>query len=418
MLKIINKYFRLITESKYVLLINLTDKIYSFFIFFLLAKNFSYIDYGEVVTVFTLTAILSTIISLGLPIFIQREIARNKDESSKIFSNALIAYIGLLIPYLVIAYVTYLIFYNTIDATLFMTISAAMYISSICILLNSILSGKLDFKHQFIPFLVSRSFILIFFVAGLYYLNFDLLSLLLCILTGFVLHLILLVWFVNGKEIYLRIKSFDPRYLKLILKTTMPLAASIIINYLYDKADVVLISKLLDFSKVALYNVGYGIFKTSTIAFSFILVSGFTRVSFLSRNKRAVYLFLRKYSFIVGIISIILCIFLYIFSNVIIHLFYSSKYDESIIIVKILSFGIIALGLNNLTGIILNGMGFFKTVMFITLFALIANIILNILFIPLKGIMASAIITVLTEYFIFFIEYYYLKKALISKNIK
>ena len=416
MYKITKKYFRLINESKFVLLTNLTDKIYSFLILFLFARNFSYTDYGKIVTVFTLAAVLSTITNLGLPIFIQREIARNKNDSSKIYSNIFIIYLALLIPYLVFAFAVHSIFYGSIDTLIFLTISFAIYISSICNLLNRVLSSVFDFKNEFISFLFSRLFILAFFTIGLYFLYFDIQSLLHCILIGFFLHLILLLWFVDKDKIFLIIKSFDFKYIKLILKSTLPLGAAVVINYLYDKADVLLISKILDFSKVALYNVGYGIFKTSAITFSFIFVSGFTRISFLSRNKRAISLFFKKYFFMVVSISIILCITLFVFSSSFIHFFYSAKYEDSIIILKILSFGIIALALNNLTGIILNGMGFFKVVMYITLFALLANILLNIIFIPLKGIIAASIITVLTEYFIFFVEYYYFKKAIAIKN--
>ena len=121
---------------------------------------------------------------------------------------------------------------------------------------------------------------------------------------------------------------------------------------------------------------------------------------------------MKKYFYILCVICVITAFILIIFSHFIIQLFYSSRYEESIPVLKVLSVGILAFGLNNLTGIILNGIGMYKTVMYITLFGLLVNVILNILFIPKFGIMAAAAITVITEYFVFFFEFYYLKKIL------
>ncbi len=71
MANLIGKYFRVIKNSKYVLLINIADRLFSFVIFLLLARKFSPEDYGQIVTLFTLTTVFVTIFDLGLPIFLQ-----------------------------------------------------------------------------------------------------------------------------------------------------------------------------------------------------------------------------------------------------------------------------------------------------------------------------------------------------------
>jgi O-antigen/teichoic acid export membrane protein len=50
--------------------------------------------------------------------------------------------------------------------------------------------------------------------------------------------------------------------------------------------------------------------------------------------------------------------------------------------------------------------------MYITLYALIMNVALNVLFIPVYGITAAAVLTVITEYFILILEWIYMKKIL------
>jgi len=213
-------------------------------------------------------------------------------------------------------------------------------------------------------------------------------------------------------DIQLRFRSFRISELKPVLKAAIPLGLAVIFNFMYDKIDVLLISKMKDFNEVAFYNIGYGIYKSATIGFSFLLVAGFTRISAVSNDKTAVKAFFKDHLKIITIICVIITILMFILSNVIVNLFYTDRYSGASIVIKILAFGFIGMGLNNLTGITLNGMGFFKTVMYITIYGLIVNVLLNIFFIPFYGIKAASAVSVITEYVVFFIQYYYLRKIL------
>jgi len=206
--------------------------------------------------------------------------------------------------------------------------------------------------------------------------------------------------------------SFNFKGLPGLIKISLPLGMAVIFNFLYDKIDILLISKYTDFSQVGYYNIGYGIYKASSFAFSFLLVSGLTHVSYLSRRRSAVKLFFKKYALSFLFIGIILNIILFFASDFIIKLIYTYKFANSVFILKIVSFAVIGLALNNLTGVILNGLGLFRENMYVTFTGLIINIILNFIFIPLYGIVSAAVISVITEYFIFYGDYYFIKKFL------
>ena len=64
-----------------------------------------------------------------------------------------------------------------------------------------------------------------------------------------------------------------------MISVSIPLGLAVIFNFLYDKIDILLISKLLDYNEAAFYNIAYGLFKASALGFSFLLVSGFTKVA-------------------------------------------------------------------------------------------------------------------------------------------
>ena len=181
------------------------------------------------------------------------------------------------------------------------------------------------------------------------------------------------------------------------LKITLPLFLAVVFNLLYDKVDLIIISKYLTYQDVAFYNIAYGLFKSSSLAFSFILVSGYSQVSYLSSNLKAVKLFIKKNIIVILSITITLSCLIYIFSDLIMMCIYGYKYRNSIEILKILTFATIFIGLNNLTGNVLNGLKLYKENMVVTFVALFLNLLLNVLFLPCYGIIAAAYITILTE---------------------
>jgi O-antigen/teichoic acid export membrane protein len=287
-----------------------------------------------------------------------------------------------------------------------------IYVTSLVNVCNKALSGLNDFKSQFTAFTLPRVLIAASFLIGIYVYPLTLNLLMLIMFGGFFLNFVLVIYYLNKNDVKFSIKHFSLNDIKFILKISLPLGLTVIFNFLYDKIDVLLISVFKDFTEVAFYNVGYGLYKGSTMAFSFLLVPGFSMVSSLSHSKEDVKQFFNEHFRIILTICIIVSIFLLAGADLIVNIFYTDKFQSSVIVLRILSFGIIAIGLNNLAGIVINSMGYFKVVMYITLYGLVLNFVLNIVFIPRYGMLAASVVTVITEHFVFFTEYYYLKKIL------
>lgn len=412
MSSIFKKYIRYFSESKYVLLLNLADKIFSFFILLLLARKFSTDTYGEVITIITLSTVFITIFDLGLPIFLQREISLNSTIGSNVFSKVFTISLILFVLYLVLCSVYFISFYSDISYILFAIISLMMYSAFLVTLANKALSAAGRFRQQFISFVMPRILISLFFIYGLFIYPTGLNILLFSMFMGILINLVLSLQNLKKAGIRFSFEHFSFIEAKSIIKLSLPLGLAVIFNFLYDKIDILLISKLLDFTEVAFYNIGYGLFKASAVSFSFLLVPGFTRFSAAGNNKPEIKKIFNEYFKIISAVCIVSAVFLFFLSDTIITLFYSERFTDSVIILKILAPGIIMAGLNNLTGTALNGMGYFKIVMYITLYALILNVLLNIFLLPKYGIEAAALLTVITEAFIFFIELYYLRKIL------
>lgn len=409
---IFGKYTAIISASKYVLLLNITDKLFSFFFMLLFARMLSPEEFGEIITIFTLSITLAAIFDLGLPIYMQRQITIEPHIPGEIFSAVFNTGLVVFLLYMLAGSVYFLVFYSGLPFILFMIISLTIYSSQLVNLCNRALSAKNEFKSQFYAFMLPRMLILGVFLISYLYLGFSIEILLVTMLAGFLINLLFVLVNLKKAGMKLSIKQYSLSSVIPLLLSSLPLGLAVVFNYLYDKIDILIISKMLDFSSVAYYNIGYGLFKGAAISFSFILVLAFSRISGAAADKEAVKTFFSEYFRIILVICIVAAIAAYFLADTIIPILYTQRFAEAASILKILAPAILAAGLNNLTGTTLNGMGFFKIVMFITLYALVMNVILNILFVPRFGIHASAVISVITEYFIFIVELYYLRKIL------
>lgn len=311
--------------------------------------------------------------------------------------NSVYIYFVSFLIYTPIAFVFINTIYPGIDLYISALIVLTVYFNFTSLIPYSIWSGINNFKTPFnLFFLIRIILLLVVFMLSLLYINhlfYFLFVLMISTLINFSLQLYLTNKLLNVKFIQI----FLTKNIFKILRITTPLYFAVVFNFIYDKIDLLIISKMLNFEDVSFYSVGYSLFKSSTLAFGFFLMGGFSRISYFSNNKKAIKLLLKKYTLIILIITIPISVLFYLFADITIIKLYGSKFQNSVIILKILSLAIVVVGLNNLTGNVLNGLGKYKENMYITLSGLLFNIIFNILFISAYGVVAAAITTVFTE---------------------
>lgn len=408
-------FLKLFRENKYPVYINILERAFFFIVFLIIARVYPPDSYGQLVTIFSLANIFAIIFDLGIPLLIQKELSSGKKISNNFTGNAIAISIALFPVYLFLLWTYQVLFFPEFPFGLFASTTVLVYLFSFSNLLNKALSGLRNFYSQYRSLLYSRVLTLCAILIFSLLLNTDLSFLILLMSAGAIIQITGLLITLKKSKIWVNPFSASIKVSSQILKMSVPLGLAVLFNFLYDKIDIILISKLTDFENVAFYSIGYSVYKSSSLLYSFLFITGFSRISYLSRNKKAVRLFYKKYLFILLPVCLVLSIILYFFGGILISILYTDKFSGSEIILKILSFAVIGLALNNLTGVILNGLGMFRQNMHVTLAGLTFNIIMNIIFIPVYGIIGAAIITVITEYFIFTGDYLYLKKFKIIK---
>ncbi len=401
MIPLRKKLSGLLKDNKFVFLSNIIERLFFFLFFLIVANSFKPETYGQLVTIFSLSNILAIVFDLGLPFYIQREFSFKGKNKSEIFSAIVLICLFAAPLYFVSGLVMRQILYPDINLVLVSVILVMVYFFYLANIFSKSLSGLSQFKAQFIALSYSRLISMILIILCVLFLKPGITMLLLLILAGAGLQLSLLKSAVNKCGV--RFIFSKVNFMKLIgqVKVSLPLGLSVIFYFLYDKIDVLLISKFTGYKDVAFYGAGYGVYKAAAIMFSFLFTTGLTEISYLGRNRKAVSLFFRKYTFILLTISVPLSIVLFAASQLIIDLLYVPDLDYAGTVLKILSAAVPGAALCGLAGLVLNGLGMFKENMLMTLSGLLLNFILNFIFIKKYGMISAAYITVITEYFLF-----------------
>ena len=389
-----------IKDARFLFYNNAFEKVAYFILFLFLARIFSAAQYGEFITVNNLGNILISICSLGIGIQLQSKIAKNISSTSEIFSNFVVLTFIILLTDFAAGVILYLGFYTNLNFLLFVFIILWSGISAGGSSLSFAYYGINKFN---IPFYINFSVKLITFtfavIAGYAFHSF-----IICLLILFAGAVLYFITTLHNFPFSIKLSSVNNKYLKNILLGGLPLGIATVFNFLYDKIDIIVLSFYTNFTLVAFYGIAYGLYKSSSLSFSFIIQKTLTSFSEISNDKNKLEISLLKYANLIAIICIVISILLYAFSELIVHIIYSDVYLQASGILKILVFGILPMGLNNLTGTFINSLGFYKVNMIITIIAFILNLSLNILLIPVYSVKAAAFISVFTEILILILE--------------
>ena len=396
--------------------INLADRIVAFFSFILLARIFDSQLYGKISTVFAVSTILVTILDFGLPVYTQRESSKTEDLSD-ILANVFSVKAPFLILYIFILPLISWVFLKAIPCGIVIIIGVIILLQSISNLLSYAYFGKDNSKLVLRANIVSKVLFLIvittsyFFLRNIYF-----------FLSGYIIAYVytLLVFTINIKHYKVEIRKLILNFkkLKFTLAIIIPIGLSSVFNLIYDKIDIVILSAYLDYNKVAQYSVAYTIYRLSGIIFSIILYPAFNQFSRLAENFAENLRLLLKYLVtIISVSLIIILIYIFIISPLIPVVFGIDYLEASKIIIP-LSFAVILWAMNAITGVYLNGLGRFKNVMIATLSGMIFNITINIILIPIIGVMGAVYTTIITETVILTIEGIYIFKYYFNQKMR
>lgn len=394
---------------------NITTIAFGLISVIVVARIFGPENLGKLSMLQALSATAVFLVVLGFDHLIVRDIARNKEDYSLIFTAFVMQFTGWCFHVVVVFSAIYIIFDGevTLDIIVIgLAVLFAIYFSRANIFRLFFQAVNMPRKIA-ISALISRSLALLYLAFSLWF-EFEYHWVILFIpIQAFAQFSILLVQFISFTKVnYNALFIFDFSRAKSLLSEAAPLIASSILFPIFMQADILLISSLLDEKNVGIYSSASRIITQFVFLGHIITMTFYLTLSNKFYNKSE-----DTDEFTKGLIIILILfgglasLFVHLFSETIIALLYGEKFEGAGAVLAILAWSWIFIFPAALFSrlLILKGLAKFEFIKsaVVATFSLSANYFL----IPIYGIIGAAIVSVISYFLADLLLYFLFKET-------
>lgn len=400
MLKLLNK-----KKFKINLSWLLFDKLFrasaNIFLTVFLARHLGPDNFGILNYLLAILFLFVSISSLGVnPVLVNEIVKKRRNSMPSLINSYYLRFLISLISYFLFLLIIYTLNNNIIYHNYSLILGVIIILKS-CEVLFSFFEAKSFSKYivisQSVGFFISASIILFIVINAIdniyiYY------ALVLDLVIVFIL--INVFYFIYFKNHFYK---FNFIIIKRLISKSLPVLISTLSILLYMRIDQIMIKEMINEYQLGIYSVSVRYIEIYHFIPKIIMIS-ILPVILTSRNY---YVKLLGINSLMNKISLILIIFIFLSSDIVIPLIFSDTYIESINITKILSFSIffVFLGVVNEHWYVTKNLQKFYA-LYVSFGALL-NIILNYILISNFGLKGAAYATVLTYLIIiFFLDYF------------
>ena len=383
--------------------------------------------YGQYFAIINLTFILNVFLDLGINNFNTKNIAQHSFLLKKYFSK--IISLKILLSFFYFLLIIILGYFFRYDLKLLLLLAINQVLAVVILFFRSKLAGLHLFIQDSIISVLDR-FLLVIICSLLLW-------------GGITSSPFKIEWFVYAQTISYLITAFfalnfitkiivpinikwEPIFSLAILKKSFPYALLIMLMTIYYRLDVLMLEIIIGPQEAGLYATSYRFFEASNmIAFLFavLLLPIFSKL--LKKNKSINELTFVSFKILMTI-SVTLFLVCYFYNNEIISFRYSNGsfsdlnnvLEQSSLILPILMGCFVCVSITYIFGTLLTANGNLRYLNYISLIAVIINVLLNYLLIPYYGAVGSALTSFLTQLIVTFFQIYLCFKLFKLKIIK
>jgi len=365
--------------------------------------------FGVYTTIIAFYFLITALSDFGINQILTREISRPKADERKIVANVLgLRLFSITLITIVGGLSVFFLPYGSDVRKGIWLMFIALIFSSLSQTLNSVFQKRLVMNRLAWRELISR-----FIQLGVTFLavKFDwgVLGILLAMIASF-LFVLAASWKLASEYINLKF-SFDKKYWIFFLWESAPLGIAAFVNFLYFKADAILLSLFQNSHEVGIYGAAYKVLE-SLIYFPYMFMGLVMPIFSYNIFHRPVH-FLRVASRTIKaiwLVTIPLVIFLFFLSRETIRVIAGAGFEEAATVLEVLAFALGAIFLAHFFNSILIVVNRQKLLLFILTGTAILSLVLNIIFIPYYSYMAAAVISTLSEILVTAIAYFISRK--------
>jgi len=353
--------------------------------------------FGLYVTAIAFFLFFESLGDWGLNQTVTREISRPQADEHEIMSK--IFGLRIAISLLVLALAPLIIFvflpYSIELKEALVLISFAFFFSSLRQLLVGLFQKRLKMDQVSITELVGK-----LIQVGLIYLgvkfdlgfNFIVITLLVTMAFNFT------VIFILARKFLVFLPKIDLAYWKKFLRQSLPIGLSVMITFIYFKADSIILSLLKPPQDVGIYGASYKIIEN--LSFFPAMIVGLTMPIFafnVFSNRKKFDLVVNKNFKIFLILVFPLVVGTFFLADGIINVIAGPEFKESVVVLRIIIFSVAFIFFGNLFNNMMIAAKLQKQLFWALLFCASFNLLVNIIFIPRYSYLATSYASVATE---------------------
>ncbi|MFJ8067873.1 oligosaccharide flippase family protein [Peribacillus sp. NPDC096447] len=390
--------------------INLISKLLAnLFVFMIIARALSINDFGKLMYFYTISIIVNIFVDYGFNLYTVKEMAKNKQNWQKVFTESLNAKIFLTIICTILFIPLFLIYKEDI-LILFFFFGTGIFTSYInYILLPFRILDKYKFETNFS---ILSNVLLFIIVLILSLVSHNVIFVSFSFFFSRILVLILLI-IVIKKEINLSFAikiNFAISYK--VLKRNISYGIHLIVGTLYFQVDTIILNYFSDFINVANYQSAFRIIMAGLI-FTDVLSNILLPKIATIQSYEILIAYVKKFKNLLMVFGLLIGLVLFLSSEMIIKIIYGDGFEDSVLIMKVLCLMLLFRYLITIDGMILTVLDKQKVRSTIAIIGLLLNIIFSVIFVNGYGAIGAAFASVLTS-FILLIIYKIQTKALLG----
>lgn len=410
-----NKIFK---QASWLIIGQFLTKVISFFYTIFLAKSLGVEEFGLYIVAISYFSIISAFADFGFNRYLIREISIEKTNTNQLLWNTLILRLALA-SILFATFTTFLYSFDENQARVSLVLIALMAVlpQSIAMTFDAILISLKKLQLSAIMLFISTA-VMSFFGWFLVSQNLGSIGAIAGLIFGQLIYALgfFLIVFLN---IGIHIPKIHINIIKQVIKDSLPYGVLGILGLLYFRIDSIILSYLRGSYEVGIYGASYRFLETIIFIPASFAVALFPNMAKLySENLldlKKLYFKSLKLMLILGLIFLLA----YFFILPILIKFYLPNYLPSIEVIKILALSIPFIFIATPgVQVLLSTDKYLKPVIYFSIFTLLLNIILNLLFIPKYGYIAAAWVTVLSDIVSFIIFFILINKYIFSASSK
>ncbi len=389
----------LLKKSTFYLVGLIFSKVINIFVFLFLARTFVPQLFGEFTLFITLIQFATYFADFGLVQWYIKKVVKIEERDDYFIKVLTLRTITLIIS--IVFVVAFLFFSKTFS----LTINTLLILTLIVESFMSVTDGYYFEKHESFTVTLKTIIRMGIFFLGLYFLPF--ITIVDVMYIYFLASLITFIWYMPW-SIIKKMKRTTIAESVNMLTSASPYALLIITSFAYSRGDSLLIKYLLNTTALGIYSVAYRFLETLSLvptALSHNLFPIAAKQKGITRNN------LLKITLLFILMGAMLGGFLYVAADLLILYSVGNQYMEAVPILQIFSLGVFFFFINAPLSTVIQSSNIVQRFLPYGIANTVLNIVLNIIALPIYGVIAAAVVMVITETTGFIINLYFIKKV-------